>query len=670
MALAGIETLHPDVFIIEERGIPRIIGVGVNTGGFVGAAQKGPIDRADLVTNTTQFAEKYGTFFQGSYLEPSVRAFFQQGGTRCFISRVIGLGATEADSALANHEGTPAIDVNAISPGAWGNDLTLTTERWRTTIAPPPPSSGIPAVGNGSIDIPVFSLRNVKIGDLIRIVDSVSLNEITAFIYAISVGLRTLRVRAIGGLPSGFTFPVGSLVHSATDHRLNTLLDEDLVNGAISVLLKSTSNLGIGARVYFDNGLNFATVLVEGIDGRRIKFSPVSITAAATLPEDTTIAVSQEFNLKVFERGKFREGFDGLSMEFTNTRDYLVTRLSGESNESKVIEVVDLLAPVLDTLLAIPLPVSGQVFNGGTEGAPITDADFIGSEEEPKSGMFLLDEQPELNFFSIPGVTSVVVEKEAADFADRKGNIIAVLDAPLADDEPLEVLNFRNIELNVDTSFAALYYPWVIVRDPLQGDQRVAMPPSGHVQGKYAETGITRGVHFAPANVPLRGVLDLTHNTSDGEHDLLNPAGVNVIRSFLGEGIRIFGARTLSSFKDGRHYVNVRRLLNFVKESLRRGLRFAIFELNEPRTWTTITLSVEEFLRSMFLRGQLFSPDGDPRRAFFVKCDAETNPTSEIREGRLNVEVGVNPPFPAEFIVVRLGVFDGGSTIEEELARR
>ncbi|HUU60632.1 MAG TPA: phage tail sheath C-terminal domain-containing protein, partial [Phycisphaerae bacterium] len=114
----------------------------------------------------------------------------------------------------------------------------------------------------------------------------------------------------------------------------------------------------------------------------------------------------------------------------------------------------------------------------------------------------------------------------------------------------------------------------------------------------------------------------------------------------------------------------VRRNLNFIKESLRRGLRFAIFELNEARTWATIRSTVREFLNTLFLRGQLFSPDGTPDRAFFVKCDSETNPTSEIRAGRLNVQTGVNPPLPAEFVIVSLGLFDGGTTIEEEVTRR
>jgi len=678
MALAGIETLHPDVFIVEERGVPRIIGVGVNTGGFVGEAEKGPADRAELITNQTQFSQVFGGFFNGSFLEPSVRAFFNQGGSRCFIARAVAPDAGTADTDLVNHEGGRAIAVSAINVGAWGNQVTLTTERWRTTVVDG--STLIPSVpspGAGATKIAVASLRNILIGDLIVIEDSGTATTTTAFVYDIDVSNRVLTVRPLVASLGVFTFPVGAIVHSASDHRLSSRLIAPLAHGAEEATLRSTSNLAIGARLYFDDGVNHASVVVEAVDGNVVRFAAIAVSSAATLPAETTIAVSQEFSLRIFEKGAFREIYEGLSMEIANARDYFGIRLAGESNESSTVSVIDLFASPSDLDLGIPAPVVSQILQGGTNGSPLTDADYIGSSVDPRSGMFLLDEQSELNFFSIPGITTVEVSRAAADFADLKGNIMAIIDAPLADDQPQEVLNFRNIEANFDTSYAALYYPWVIVRDPNITDRnnsssggRFIMPPSGHVQGKYAEIGITRGVHFAPANVVLRDVLDLTHNTSDGEHDLLNPAGINVIRGFPGEGIRIMGARTLTSFKDGRHYVNVRRNLNFIKESLRRGLRFAIFELNEPRTWSMVSSTVGEFLRSLFLRGQLFSPDGTEERAFFVKCDQETNPTSEIREGRMNVEVGVNPPLPAEFIVVRLGLFDGGSTIEEELQRR
>ncbi|HUU59214.1 MAG TPA: phage tail sheath subtilisin-like domain-containing protein, partial [Phycisphaerae bacterium] len=569
MALAGIETLHPDVFVIEERGVPRIVGVGVNTGGFVGEAERGATDRVGLITNLTQFSQQYGSFFEGSFLEPSVRAFFDQGGTRCFVVRVVGAGALAANTALVNHEGGPAIEVDASSAGAYGNNVSLVTEVWRTVVAASPPNIVVPPVGTGSFQIPVSSLRNIRTGDLVVIEDSTgtSGNTVQAFVYNIDVGNRLLIVRPLQGLPVGFTFPVGSRVRSASDHRSSTTIVEDLVNGATQVRLQSTANLTIGARLYFDNGQNFASVVVTAVDGSVARFAPVSISAAATLPAFTTIAVSQEWRLQVFDGGSFRESFDGLSMEPSNTRDYFVIRLSGESNESRIIEASDLFPAVADLNKQTPLPVSNQFLANGTNGATPTDADYIGSDSSPLSGVNLLGAAPELNFFSVPGITTVEVSRFAADFADRSGRLVAVLDAPLADDEPLEVLNFRNIEANFDTSYAALYYPWVIVRDPnvgISGNSRFTMPPSGHVQGKYAEVGATRGVHFAPANIALRGVLDLTYNVSDGEHDLLNPAGVNVIRGFPGEGIRIMGGRTLTSFLDGRHYVNVRRYLNFI----------------------------------------------------------------------------------------------------------
>ena len=671
MALAGIETLHPDVFVIEQQGIPRIIGVGVNTGGFVGVAQKGPIDRAELVTSPTQYNTKYGGNFNGNFLTPSVNAFFDQGGTRCFVVRIVGFGALAADAALVNSEGNPAIDVNAISPGAWGNSVSVTTERWRTAVAPSPVFPVVPPVGNGSTQIPVYSLRNIKVGDLVFIEDPASGNVTKVFVYSIDVGARLLNVRAITGLPPLFTYPVDSLVHSATDHRITTTISQDLPNGAVSVTLAVVNNLALGARLYFDDGVRYATAIVTNIDGNIVRFAPIVTSDGGTLlASSPTIAVTQEFDLTVFEGGNFKENFLGLSMEFTDTRDYFATRLAGQSNESGEISVIDLFAPVVDPIFATPAPVVAAVLSGGTEGAPVGDNDFIGSEVPPISGMFLLDAAPGLNFFSIPGITTVEVEHAAADFATRRGDLIAVLDAPLADTNPLDIINFRNVELNVDTSFAALYYPWVIVRDPQQNGNRISLPPAGFIQGQYANIGITRGVQFAPANVELAGVLDLTYAVSDGEQDLLNPVGINVIRSFPGEGIRIWGARTLTNFFDGRQYVNVRRILNYVKTSLKKGLRFAVFELNEQRTWNRVTLTVSEFLRSMFLRGQLFSPDGTAARAYFVKCDAEVNPTSEIREGRMNVEVGINPPLPAEFVIVRVGLWDGGTSIEEELANR
>ena len=677
MAVA-IETLHPDVFVIEERGIPRVIGVGVNTGGMVGMAEKGPVDRSTLITNVQQFNDKFGAFFQGSFLEPAVRAFFQHGGTRTYVNRIVGLGALPSTGTLVNHENLPALDVDAANPGAWGDQVTLQILRWRSSVAaapgpnPLPVPSPVPVVVVGSTFVGLGSTRGVQRGDLIVVTNATDGSKAQGFVLAVFPTVRVVQVTPLlpqpgAPVPAG-AFPVGSVVDCGSSHRASTLSAQSLVLGQTSLQVQSSFNFVIGSRVLVGDPVTgfFTSVVITAIDGNIIRFAAAAPPAPLAVG---SVVVSEEFNLRVFEKGIAKEDHEFVAMEVANQRDYVGIRLAGESNESKTIVATDLLAAPVDLLYLLPHPVEKFQLTGGTNGATPTDADFIGSDVAPKTGIFLFDEITEVNFFSIPGVTTITVEGAAIDYAEGRQDLVFIGDVPLADDEAQEASDFRQFQLNRDSSYATLYYPWLIVRDPIQGNQRVAMPPSGWIQGVWAQVGATRGVHVAPANIALRGVLDLTHHTTDGEQDILNPIGVNVIRAFPGEGIRVWGARTLFSLKDGRHYVPVRRLLNFVKESIKQGNRFAVFEPNDPKLWTILRRVNEEFLRSLWLRGQLF-PSNDITRAFFVKCDEENNPISEIREGRVQVEIGVNPPFPAEFVIFRIGIFDGGTTVAEEIARR
>lgn len=675
---SGIETLHPDVYVVEVSGTPRVIGVGVNTGGMIGVAEKGPVDRAILITNTQQFNDNFGGFFQGSYLEPSVRAFFNNGGSRMFAVRIVGLGALPSSGTLSNHENLPTIDVDAANPGAWGDQVSLKTERYRTTIStavgpnPLPVPSPVPPVVVGSTFVALASVRGVQRGDLIVVTDPAGGGKAQGFVIAVYSSVRTVQVTALlpqpGSPPLPPIFPVGSLVQCATSHRATTTSTQSLVLGQTSMTVQSVFNIVIGSRVLVADPLTgfYTSVLVTAVDGLTLRFAAAAPPAPLAVG---SVVVSEEFDLRIFEKGILRAIHEFIAVEPTNQRDYFGIRLAGQSNESKVISVTDLLAAPTDLLHQIPQPIEKLALGGGTDGATPTDADYIGSDVMPKSGIYLFDEIDEVNFISTPGVTAVSVTSNGVDYAENRGEVMYVAETPLAADEPQEALDYREFQLNRDSSYTALYYPWLIVRDPVVGNQRIAMPPTGYVQGSYALVGQTRGVHVAPANLALRGVLDLTHNTTNGEQDLLNPQGVNVIRAFPGEGIRIWGARTLFSLKDGRHYVPVRRLLNFVKESIQEGNRFAVFEPIDPRLFTLLRRVNEEFLHSLWLRGQLF-PSTDESRAFFVKCDEENNPTSEIREGRVNVEIGINPPFPAEFIIFRIGIFDGGTTVEEEIARR
>jgi phage tail sheath protein FI len=218
-----------------------------------------------------------------------------------------------------------------------------------------------------------------------------------------------------------------------------------------------------------------------------------------------------------------------------------------------------------------------------------------------------------------------------------------------------------------DSKFAALYYPWIRVTNPLagaaaNGNRVLTVPPSGHVAGIWARNDDTRGVWKAPANEVVRGALDVETKVTKGEQDLLNPAGVNCIRPFGTRGIRVWGGRTLSSAPSWR-YVNVRRLFNFVEESILNGTQWVVFEPNDLDLWARVKRTVYAFLLGLWRQGALFG--ATPEQAFYVKCDEETNPPESVDEGRLVVEIGIAPVKPAEFVVFRISQWAGGAGAAE-----
>jgi phage tail sheath protein FI len=233
-------------------------------------------------------------------------------------------------------------------------------------------------------------------------------------------------------------------------------------------------------------------------------------------------------------------------------------------------------------------------------------------------------------------------------------NRMAILD-PLPDLKPQQAKNWRLVETNYDSHFAAVYYPWINIDGP--DGKPMAVPPSGHVAGVWARTDSERGVHKAPANEILRGALGPVAEITKGEQDTLNPHGVNCIRTFAGRGVRVWGARTLSSDPAWR-YVSVRRLFNYVEESIERGTQWVVFEPNDPGLWARVTRDVSAFLTGVWRDGMLFGLT--PQEAFFVKCDAETNPPDVRDRGQLLIEVGMAPVKPAEFVIFRFSQYAGG----------
>ena len=206
--------------------------------------------------------------------------------------------------------------------------------------------------------------------------------------------------------------------------------------------------------------------------------------------------------------------------------------------------------------------------------------------------------------------------------------------------------------------YAALYYPWIRVANPRNGGRPITIPPCGHMMGVWARTDETRGVFKAPANEVPRGVLSLAYETNFREQEMLNPIGINCIRSFPNRGIRIWGARTLAEPSDTQwRYIPVRRLMSYIEKSIELGTQWVVFEPNDQELWYRVTRTISNFLEGIWRQGALFG--ASPAEAFFVKCDASINTPTSMMLGRLYVEIGVAPVRPAEFVIFRIGQMTG-----------
>lgn len=259
----------------------------------------------------------------------------------------------------------------------------------------------------------------------------------------------------------------------------------------------------------------------------------------------------------------------------------------------------------------------------------------------------------------------VSFQGQLADWCSAGGTRMAILDPPPGLGAA-QALQWRQ-QLAKDTAFAVAYFPHVQVPNRAATGPHeppfITVPPCGHVAGVWARTDATRGVWKAPANEELRGISGLETTVTDGEQSQLNPFGVNCIRSFGAGGVRIWGARTLSQTDQSWRYVNVRRLFNFIEESIRRGSQWAVFEPNDRDLWERVKRNVRAFLRGLWMQGALVGSTTE--QAFFVVCDETNNPPFSVDEGKLIVEIGIAPVKPAEFVVFRISQWQGGADTTE-----
>jgi phage tail sheath protein FI len=335
----------------------------------------------------------------------------------------------------------------------------------------------------------------------------------------------------------------------------------------------------------------------------------------------------------------------------TSTRVKVELDLAKEASLDSQLELIKPGRYELAKVAPTPVPVTGRKFAGsesgrsGINGLAVADDVTMVIVPDLITAATKADGSTDLNLWKS-------VQTALISHCEQNGNRMAVLDAPPGM-TPQQVKDWRDEVAMYDSAFATLYYPWIKVDNPIgvNGNSEVFVPPSGHVAGVWARTDETRGVWKAPANDTIRGVLDVERNVTQNEQSLLNPIGINCIRPFGTRGIRIWGARTLSSDSDWR-YVNVRRLFNMIETTIHEGTQWAVFEPNDIALWEGVKRTLSGYLRGLWQAGALSGTTAD--QAFYVKCDAETNPPQSVDEGKLVVEVGIAPVKPAEFVVFRI----------------
>ena len=368
--------------------------------------------------------------------------------------------------------------------------------------------------------------------------------------------------------------------------------------------------------------------------------------------------VAEQFNMTIRGPNGARETFENLTMRRGRGR-YAEAVLNDVATGSKLIRIVDAGA---GGTLAERKPSAGTYnLSGGAEATTaITPAEYQGDVAD-RTGIGGLEAIDEITMVCVPDLMSALnsgmineeqvraVQTAIISHCELMGDRMAILDAPPGL-KPQEVKEWRVDTARYDSKYATLYYPWIKVSDPIT-NQVIAVPPSGHMAGIWARNDSTRGVHKAPANETIRGAVDVETLITKGEQDQLNPDGINCIRAFPGRGIRVWGARTLSSDPSWR-YINVRRFFNFVEKSIEGGTHWVVFEPNDESLWALVRQTVSNFLTTVWRTGALAGTTAD--EAFFVTCDRSTMTEDDIANGRLITVIGVAPVFPAEFVIFRI----------------
>jgi hypothetical protein len=577
------------VYLARGEESPKVLAVAdTRIAGFVGLAQKGPLDEPLRIASWDEFVDTYGTSDVG-FLARAVEGFFLNGGKACWVVRVAHRARGEKPVAGPEHAACaervipdawnkPAIRVRAQSEGKWGNNI------W------------------------------VRFGH--------------------STGSRAL------------------LTH-----------DLDVGAGEAQVNLSRGFERGALVRIYDREGSDY--VVLSEVKERTIRWSSATPVNRRYRAAGPTYVEVLEFELHVALRDR-RETFKNLQLHPSSRR--YASRVLAEESRLVYVEDMKSTSPLPHNL---PRAEPAAKLTSGRDGTDtVTTEDFIGHDAGPedRAGLMALMSLDEPSLISVPDATIFIQRKPGPEGematqriqdqmviqSELRKDRIAILDCPPTRD-PEVVKRWRR---RTDSSYAVFYWPWLGVLGP--DGQVVKVPPSGHMAGMFARCDTEVGVHRAPANEQLRGVVALSVPVTEDDQGSLNAEGVNCFR--LARGIRPWGVRTASSDPDWR-YVNVRRLFIMLRRSLEAGSAWVCFEPNDKRTWKSMEDMTKSFLQGLYEKGMFTG--GSPAEAFYVKCDDETNPPDVRDQGLLVCEVGVAPVVPAEFIVIKVTQRLGDETAKD-----
>ena len=434
--------------------------------------------------------------------------------------------------------------------------------------------------------------------------------------------------------------------------KAKTQIYEDAGEG--KYVLKNAADFNVGDVVVLEGPGGQEYNLVAAVEGDNVTmakpFQAGEVVDKALLPK-TTVRTC-ELNLELHCEDVV-ETYENVSFNITTPN--FVEKMMAKS------ELVDVTAVHNDEPVA-PIDLVKQAAGcdkdtvklqlaGGLNGtaAALSDGDFIGEDKGPgsRTGIQAFLDNSDVSLMAVPGITAPNVQLSLVAHCENLGSRFAVLDMPKDAKSIDEIMNHRNI---VDSDYCAMYHPWLEVYDPLD-KRNTLIPPSGSVLGIYARSDNTRGVHKAPANETVANCTGLSVIYNTAEQDMLNPNGVNLIRRFPGQGIRVWGARTASS-KPLWKYINVRRLFIFLEESIKANTNWVVFEPNDELLWIRVRRTIEVFLEGVWRSGALAG--ATTADAFFVNIGTNTMTQDDIDNGRLVCVIGVAPVKPAEFVIFRL----------------